>query len=262
MVADLPGVGQNMQDHILFGLSHRVHALTASTMIRDEAFAEEQNRLFVEEARGTPASPGMDILGWEKFPDHVRRGMSNRTLGILKNEYPADWPEIEYVTLAAYLGDFSNPATADPRDGNDYATLSVLLTTPRSRGSVNITLADTAQQPDINPNYLTDRGDMDVAVAGFKRARDFWATDAMAELADSEEAYPGFAVQSDEEIEESIRQSFQTVFHGSCTCAMGPESDPNAVIDTRARVYGVKNLRVVVASSFPLLPPGHPQSTI
>ena len=262
IVSDLPGVGQNMQDHILFGITHRVNTLTASTVIQDAEFAAEQNRLFVEEARGTPTSPGMDILGWEKFPDHVRQGMSNRTLGILENEYPADWPEIEYITLSSYLGDFWNPGTADPRDGSNYATFSVLMTTPRSRGSVNITSSDTLKQPDINPNYLTDRADVDVAVAGFKRARDFWKTEAIAELTDPEEAYPGSAVQSDEEIEENIRKSFQTVFHGSCTCAMGPESNPRAVIDTRARVYGVQNLRVADASSFPFLPPGHPQSTI
>ena len=53
-----------------------------------------------------------------------------------------------------------------------------------------------------------------------------------------------------------------TVWHASCTCAMGKKSNPNAVIDSTAKVIGVSNLRVVDASSFPVLPPGHPQSTV
>jgi choline dehydrogenase len=53
-----------------------------------------------------------------------------------------------------------------------------------------------------------------------------------------------------------------TVYHASCTCKMGKQDDPLAVLDSAARVYGVNNLRVVDASSFPFLVLGHPQSTI
>lgn len=53
-----------------------------------------------------------------------------------------------------------------------------------------------------------------------------------------------------------------TVWHASCTCKMGKSNDLEAVVDSQARVYGVQNLRVVDASAFPILPPGHPQSAI
>lgn len=79
------------------------------------------------------------------------------------------------------------------------------------------------------------------------------------------EIYPGMQVQTDEEILNTIRLSFNTVYHSAATNKMGREGDPNhpmAVIDSKCRVYGVERLRVVDASSFPFLPPGHPMSTV
>ena len=76
------------------------------------------------------------------------------------------------------------------------------------------------------------------------------------------EYYPGPQVQTDEQILETIRGSLQTVWHASCTCQMGVESDAMAVVDSNARVFGVKGVRVVDASAFPFLPPGHPQSSV
>ncbi|KAI1404103.1 GMC oxidoreductase [Hypoxylon fuscum] len=261
IVADRPGVGQNMQDHIVFGVSHRVNSMTASSYNNPDVLAA-QIKLFDEQAAGMFTSPATDILAWEKLPNSTRSSFANDTLDVLTNEYTADWPEVEYIALASYLGDGFTPTTADPNDGFNYATLTVVLCTPRSRGSVNITSADTTVSPDIDPAFLTDRADVDVSIGGFKRAREFWASDALSGMADPEEAFPGTKVASDEEIENAIRSNFQTIFHGACTCAMGTSDDPLAVVDSRARVYGVQGLRVVDAAAFPLLPPGHPQSTV
>lgn len=133
---------------------------------------------------------------------------------------------------------------------------------PLSRGTVSISSADTAVQPIIDPNSLTHPADVAVAVAAFKRAREFWATDVMKKLAIGHEIYPGLDVATDEEILASIRRSYNAIYHASCTNKMGKKNDPKAVVDPQARVYGVKNLRVVDASAFPFLPPGHPQSTV
>lgn len=76
------------------------------------------------------------------------------------------------------------------------------------------------------------------------------------------EITPGANVSTDAEIEAWLRMTARTVYHASCTCKMGKSSDPMAVVDSSARVIGVQNLRVVDASAFPLLPPGHPTSTI
>lgn len=77
-----------------------------------------------------------------------------------------------------------------------------------------------------------------------------------------EEAFPGLQVQSDAQIEDIIRRSMNTIYHAACTCAMGRANDTMAVVDSEARVLGVKGVRVVDAFSFPELPPGHPQSTV
>ena len=76
------------------------------------------------------------------------------------------------------------------------------------------------------------------------------------------EVLPGPNVQSDADILEFIQESVGPIHHASATNAMGKAGDPKAVIDTRGRVFGVRNLRVIDVSAFPLLPPGHCQATV
>ena len=258
VVANRPGVGQGMQDHVFYGVSYRVNGPTFSSL-GDPAFAAEQARLFDESASGIYTSTGVEVLGWEKTPDELRTNWSNRTKAALA-AYPAHWPELEYISSAALLGNFQDSRHTDPNDGFNYASLAVTLGAPRSQGTVTITSPDTAVHPQINPNFLTDQTDIDVMVAGFKRAREFFATDAMQSIVIGDEYFPGADVQTDAEIEDAIRHDFNTVWHGACTCAMGKTSDENAVVDSKARVIGVDGLRVVDLAAFPLLPAGHPQS--
>ncbi|KAF2973160.1 hypothetical protein GQX73_g451 [Xylaria multiplex] len=262
VVADLPGVGQGMQDHVVFGISQGVNVVTASNLAGDAAFAQEQAQLYVEKAAGLLTSPAADMLAWEKLPNNSRSALSNSTRAVLASEYPADWPELEYIAFSSWYGNASLLTADDPMDGVPYSTMGVALITPRSRGSVNIVSSDASVPPAIDPRFLTDRADIEVVVAGFKRAREFYRQSSLKGLLVGPEAYPGNSVQTDAQIEAHIRRNFNTVYHGSCTCAMGRRSDPKAVVDTQGRVYGVKGLRVVDASAFPLLPPGHPESTV
>ena len=103
---------------------------------------------------------------------------------------------------------------------------------------------------------------MVVAVAGYKRVRELFATKVMTPILIGAEYFPGLSVQTDADFLHLIRQSLDTVYHAAVTCSMGRTSDPRAVIDSKARVIGVKNLRVLDASAFPLLPPGHPMETV
>ncbi|KAI3322357.1 putative glucose-methanol-choline oxidoreductase [Xylariaceae sp. AK1471] len=260
VVADRPGVGKNLQDHIYYGVTYRINAITFSSLINPE-FAAEQKALFQANATGIYTNPTADVLGWEKIPAHLREGWSNDTLSALA-EFPEDWPEAEYISLGSWLGEDFDSRFADPADGYNYGTLVCAVTTPLSRGTVSISSSDTAVQPIIDPNSLTHPADVDVAVAAFKRAREFWATDVMKKLAIGDEIYPGPDVATDEEILASIRRSYNAIYHASCTNKMGKKDDPLAVVDPKTRVYGVQNLRVVDASAFPLLPPGHPESTV
>jgi choline dehydrogenase len=126
---------------------------------------------------------------------------------------------------------------------------------------VNITSNSTLDLPIVNPNHLSHSTDREVAVQAFKRARSFFKTKAMASVV-VEEVMPGANVTSDKDILQYIMKSSYQNWHASCTCRMGKKDDPMTVVDSRARVIGVKGLRVVDASSFALLPPGHPQSTV
>lgn len=149
-----------------------------------------------------------------------------------------------------------------PRDGFQYASILLALVAPLSRGTIDISSADAADPPIINPNWLTHPADVAIAIAGYKRIRQIFATRAMKPILIGPEYFPGPSVQTDDEILHLIRQSIHTVFHPACTCAMGKRGNPAAVVDSKARVIGVHGLRVVDASAFPLLPPGHPMATV
>lgn len=119
-----------------------------------------------------------------------------------------------------------------------------------------------ADAPLINPNWLSHPADKEVAIAAFKRTRQVWEAPAMRPLLIGDEYYPGKNVTTDDQIWRHIQESFSTIFHAACTCKMGPANDTMAVLDANAKVRGVSGLRVVDASSLPILPPGHPMSTI
>lgn len=261
VVADLPGVGQNLQDQIVFGVSQAINAITASSL-SNAAFSAAAAQLFDNSATGLLTTLPGDMTAWERFPNSIRSTtLSNSTRAAL-DKYPTDWPDAEYIAFSGYMGDGNSLTAGDPADGKQYATLAVVQTKPQSRGSVNITSANTAVAPAIDPAYLSNPADIEIAVAGFKRARQFWASSTLNGFLVGGEAYPGPAVTTDAQILESIRGSFTTIYHGSCTCAMGKAGDSRAVVDTNARVYGVTGLRVVDAAAFPFLPPGHPQSIV
>lgn len=169
---------------------------------------------------------------------------------------------MQYISAAGYMGNFSDLVLDQPWDGFQYASMIGVLVSPTSRGNVTIQSTDTSDLPLINPNWLSTEADQEVAIAMLKRMRQAFQSKAMAPVVIDEEYYPGNQVSSDEQILEFIRSHVMTIFHPACTCKMGTKNDEMAVLDSQARVYGVSGLRVVDASSFPILPPGHPQSTV
>lgn len=263
IVADRPGVGQGMQDHVFFGPTNRVNVQTLTRLANDPVYlSAEYAADYTLSQQGPLTNPVCDYLGWEKLP---RSLLSSPTAATLDSQFPADWPEIEFLTAPGYIGDFSDLLTTQPKDGYQYATILGGLVAPLSRGSVTITSADTIDLPQINPNWLTDPADIDVAVATYKRLRAAFSSQAMSGILadpDGQEYFPGPAVQTDAQILQTIRDTVMTIWHASCTCRMGRTDDADAVVDSDARVIGVTGLRVVDASSFALLPPGHPQSTV
>ncbi|MET4637272.1 GMC family oxidoreductase N-terminal domain-containing protein [Mycetocola sp. 2940] len=125
---------------------------------------------------------------------------------------------------------------------------------PRSRGRVWITSPASDAPPSIDYGYFTDPEGHDerMLIAGARNARLVAQQEPFASQL-VREVFPGPEVQSDEELSEALRATHQTVYHVSCTCKMGADDDPLAVLDSELRVRGVDGLRVVDASVFPTI---------
>lgn len=258
VVKDLPGVGQSMMDHIYFTIAHQVSVVTASRLGYDPEFfaaAVESYR-----ANGTGAlTTAANAIAFERLSDHAPELLQNSTIAALNAEFPSDWPDAEFIAQDVWTS-FSNVDFELVENENDYASLIVALVAPFSRGNLTISSADATVPPVINPNWLTDARDKDQAIAAFKRARQIWSH--MDDIVIGDEFRPGADTQTDEKIWKWIQDDAITVWHAASTCKMGRSDDPLAVVDSKARVYGVDGLRVVDASAFPFLTPGHPQSGV
>jgi choline dehydrogenase-like flavoprotein len=134
---------------------------------------------------------------------------------------------------------------------------------PSSRGRVWITSPDPSVAPSIDYRYFTDQEGHDEAMllAGVRAARKIAAAEPMASWV-GRELFPGPSVVTDQELSEVQRANHQTVYHVSCTCKMGADGDPMAVLDPQLRVRGVEGLRVVDASAMPTLTATNPVVTI
>ncbi|PWY65358.1 alcohol oxidase [Aspergillus sclerotioniger CBS 115572] len=259
VIVDLPGVGQNMWDHVFFGPSYRVGLQTSTRVVNDLLYLAQVIVQYIAYQGGPLTNQGTDFLAFEKLPSGVRSQFSDETVEDL-SWFPSGWPEVEYLPTPLYIGDFSEPVKQQPQDGSQYAAIIGALIAPTSRGNVTIVSDDTDDLPIINPNWLATKTDQEVAIAVYRRIREAFKSEGMAPIIVGEEYFPGEQVQSDEEILDVVRNTVMTVYHASCTCKMGVRNDTMAVVDSQARVFGVEGLRVVDASAFPFLPPGHPQS--
>ncbi|PLB52659.1 choline dehydrogenase [Aspergillus steynii IBT 23096] len=258
-ISDLPGVGKNLQDHVMFGPSHRVHLETTSVFSNNATATALSVQQYLQDASGRLSIAVPSYYGWEKLPEPYRSQLSAESIEALA-DYPEDWPEVEWLPLDAFVGDSSFRQGLDPADGHNYATIAAGLVAPQSRGSVKLNSTDMNTLPVVDPAFLVDPTDIELAILSFKRSREIWGK--LVDLGIAEpEYYPGKNVTTDEQIHDFIEQTLSTIYHASSTCKMGKESDPMAVVDSKARVYGVHRLRVVDTSAFPFLVPGHPQST-
>ncbi|KAJ4333699.1 hypothetical protein N0V95_009362 [Ascochyta clinopodiicola] len=260
IIADRPGVGQNMWDHVVLSIGQQVSVETYGRLMNRTTAAEAELDYAINQG-GILTNDQSDYLGWEKLPAASRTKFSNSTSSDL-SAFPADWPEVEYEISSAPFG---TPPFSTPENPIDVGYLQPVLLTPLSRGNVSILSASMADPPIISPNWLTHPTDQEVAVATLKRGREFFNTSAIAPILIGEELLPGQDLpvgSSDEEILAYLQMNIGFNWHASCTCKMGRADDEMAVVDSRARVLGVNGLRVVDASAFPFLPPGHPQATV
>ncbi|CZT12197.1 related to choline dehydrogenase [Rhynchosporium agropyri] len=254
LIADRPGVGQNMQDQNSIPVMYKVALTTNTRLSTDPAYAAEVLQEYKVNRTGPMSASGGDLFGQEKIPNEFRTGFSADTKAYLAS-LPTDWPEIGYVV-------FPNGAGV-PQDGSNFAIMQALLQAPRSRGSVTIQSADMAVAPIIDPNWLGSQTDVEVLIAGLKRVRQALKSSAMAPIMIGDELLPGPTVQTDAQLAAYVAQRASTLYHAAATNKMGKTTDPDAVVDNRGRVIGVNRLRVIDGSSLPFLLPGpSPQTQV
>ncbi|KAL8782880.1 MAG: hypothetical protein Q9195_009546, partial [Heterodermia aff. obscurata] len=256
----LPGVGQNLQDQPFFGTSYRVALSTSSAGLNNPALNAAAILAFTTLGAGPLTNPTVPVIGWENLPPALFSTLPPTTRTALLT-FPPDWPHLEFLPVSTVLNT-SNFATGDPIDGTNYASIATALIAPLSRGNISLASPSMTDPPLINPAWLTTPADRHLALAAFKRQREYWAFLAAHNVTVGEEILPGPNVTTDEQIMAYIAENLCPIWHAAATCKMGRRGDGMAVVDPRGRVYGTRGLRVVDASSMPFLTPGHPQSVV
>ena len=233
VLADLPGVGANLQDHYVTRVQHRVQrAISTNQLSRGLRLAGEVGRFFL---RGNGALT-FGVTTAQVFA-RSREGLASPDLQLL-------------FTPATYeLGSVISTLEREPG-----MTLAICPVRPDSRGSVMANSADPLERPLIRPNYLSAVGDQQVLASGLTLARRIMAQPAIAQHSVSE-LLPGPEVRSEEEMLTFARQYGTTIYHPVGTCRMG--EDPRAVVDSRLRVQGIQGLRIADASVMPTLTTGN-----
>jgi choline dehydrogenase len=233
VVHDLPGVGENLQDHLQFRLIYELNQPISTNIQLSSWFGQLKMGLEWLLFRGGPLSIGIN-----------QGGLFTRVMKDSKT------PDIQFhmATLSADMAG----GKVHPFSG---FTMSVCQLRPESRGYVRIQSADPLSPPKMVANYLATQLDRDTSVAAVNFARKIAQTEPLRSLV-TREVKPDNP-KSDEEVLEFCRNTGATIFHPTGTCQMGPDNNPMAVLDSSLRVRGVEGLRVVDCSAMPTVPSGN-----
>ncbi len=228
VIHDLPGVGENLHDHLQIRMQYKVHGV--------RTLNERANSLFGK------AAMGLEYLLFKTGP----LTMPPSQLGAFGKSDPSQpTANIEWHVQPLSLDKFGDPLHPFPA-----ITPSVCNLRPSARGWVRLKSKEPATYPEIKLNYLSTPEDRKVAVDGMRFTRRIMAAKALAKYR-PEEFRPGPAVQSEQELEKAAGELGTTIFHPVGTCAMG------SVVDERLRVRGIDRLRVIDASIMPRITSGN-----
>jgi choline dehydrogenase len=232
VVADLPGVGANLQDHLALRLIYKcARPVTTNDDLRT-AYAKARTGLRYLLFRSGPMAIGV-----------MTGGLITKVL-----------PESKTPDLQVFISTVSaEQRGAAPHPWSGF-TLVYYPMRPTSRGRVEIASPDPAAAPALYPNYLATGYDRRLMIEGAKLVRRLAATPSFSRYV-LEEYAPGAAVRSDEDILEAVRNAGSSGYHPCGTCRIG--ADPMAVVDPQLRVRGVQGLRVVDASVMPSVVSGN-----
>jgi len=233
VVADRPGVGENLQDHL---------------------------ELYIQQSATQPVSLALYWSLWGKAYVGARwlftgtgPGASNQfeSTGFIRSDAGVEYPDLQFHFLpiaVRYDGQV-------PPGGHGFQAHVGPMRSP-SRGQVRLTDADPDAAPRILFNYMAHEQDWIDFRKGIRLTREIFAQDAFAPYR-GDEIQPGAQAQSDDELDEVIRTHAESAYHPCGTCKMGRADDPMAVVDPECRVIGVSGLRVADSSIFPQITNGN-----
>ena len=233
VVADRPGVGKNLQDHLEFYFQ----------------FASKQPitlykywNLF-----------GKALVGAQWLFTKTGLGASNQfeSAAFIRSDKGVDYPDIQYHFLPIAVR-YDGQAAAE---GHGFQAHVGPMRSP-SRGEVSLNSADPKDDPRIFFNYMSTEQDWIDFRKCVRLTREIFAQDAMKPFV-KHEIQPGDALQTDDEIDGFIREHAESAYHPCGTCKMGAVDDPMAVVDPECRVIGVEGLRVADSSIFPRITNGN-----
>jgi choline dehydrogenase len=233
VVADLPGVGENLQDHL---------------------------EVYVQYESKKPVSlyPSLQPLGRVKVGlewifSKTGPGATNHfeTGGFIRTKPGIQHPNIQYHFLPLAI----NYDGSSPAGGHGFQVHAGPMR-PTSRGYVRIRSSNPKDHPEILFNYMGTENDREEMRDGIRLAREIIAQKAFDKYR-GRELTPGPKATSDEDIDAFVRERGESAYHPTCTCKMGVESDPETVVDECGAVFGVENLHVADASVMPDLISGN-----
>ena len=229
--AALPGVGRNLQDHVVCDVRWR---------------RREPGPLH----RGLRADRiAVDLVRTALFGTGLSSQIPAAAVGLVRSTPDKALPDAQFILAAGpmnagpYLKPFVRPYT-------DAFGIKGVMLQPESRGSVELASADPAQLAVIRQNFLSTEGDRRTIRAMVRRMREIGAQTPLAPFI-AEELAPGAGQTTDAEIDAFVRRTAITLHHPVGTCKMGADSDADAVLDGRMRVRGIEGLRVIDGSALP-----------
>ena len=233
VVHDLAGVGENLQDHLEVYIQYRC------------------TRPITLQGQLDPFHKALIGARWILFKSGLGTTNHFESCAFIRSKAGVRWPDIQYHFLPAAMRYDGKSAV----DGHGFQ----LHTGPnkaKSRGWVRIRSGDAREKPRVLFNYLQHEDDRAGFRACVRLTREIIAQAAFDPYRGAEIA-PGEVVQTDDEIDAWVRANGETAFHPSCTCRIGREDDPMAVLDPECRVRGVERLRIADSSVFPTITNGN-----
>jgi len=228
---ELPGVGENLQDHLEF------------------YFQFECKEPITLNGKLDWFSKG--LIGAQWLFSKTGLGATNHfeSCGFIRSKPGVAWPDMQYHFLPAAMRYDGKSAF----DGHGFQ-VHVGHNKPKSRGSVRIQSANPAEAPAIRFNYLQHADDIEGFRACVRLTREIINQPAM-DAYRGREIQPGTDVMTDDQIDAFVRRSVESAYHPSCSCKMG--TDELSVVDPETKVHGITGLRVVDSSIFPTITNGN-----